>query len=368
MAKIKAVESKLISASLGIPDFGTGSDYLLVKVSDIDGNFGLGYIPEIFRITGDDSLGKAFEQFVSTVIGPLIVGKDADFIEEIWEDLFQKSTRWGRRGFTLASIGAVDMALWDLMGKTCGKPFYRLIGGYRKEVPTYANTAHDLPPDQLALKAREYVDKGFDSVKIRGSLTAVSTEVATERIRKVREEVGDEIRILVDLNGTYKLDPAIRTLKKWERYDLFWVEEPVHPNSIESFKRLKRETNIPIATGEQHGTVEDFRFLLESEAVDIIQPDVAYVGGVTEWLNVCAMAKAYGVPVSPHLNQIVSAHFVAARHNTMWIEYTPPDNPLGQAMFSIFDGPESIMIAKNGKVHVSDEPGFGFKLRKEISF
>ncbi len=368
MAKIKSVETKLIGRSFGIPDFGAHNEYLLIKISDIDGNFGLGYIPEIFDITGDESFGKVFEQFVSTVIAPLIIGKDADFIEEIWEELFQKTTRWGRRGFILASIGAVDIALWDLMGKTSGKPFYRLIGGYRKEVPTYANTAHDLSPNELALKAKEYVNMGFDTVKIRGSLTAVSPEIATERIKKVREEVGDNIKILVDLNGTYKLDLAIRTLKRWEKYNLFWVEEPVHPNNIESFKRLKREINIPIATGEQHGTIEDFKLLLESEAVDIIQPDPVYVGGVTEWLNVSAMAKAYGVPVSPHLNQIVSAHLVASRNNTMWIEYTPPDNPLGQVMFYIFEGPSSIMMAKNGKVYVSDDPGFGFKLRKEIRF
>jgi len=368
MAKIKEIRTKVVDSELGIPDFGTGSDYLLVKVIDDDGNFGIGYIPEIFKITGDPSLARVFEHMVSSVFAPMIKNKDAEYIEEIWENLFRASTRWGRRGIALASIGAIDMALWDLLGKTAGKPVYRLIGGYRKEVPTYANTAHDLPPAQLAKKAKEYVEKGFSAVKIRGSLTAVSSEVATERIKAVREAIGPDIKLLVDLNGTYKLDQAIRTLKKWEKYDLFWIEEPVHPDSLESFRRLKRAISIPIATGEQHGTMEDFKLLLDSEAVDIVQPDVAYVGGVTEWLNVCAMAKAYGVPVSPHLNQIISAHFVASRYNTMWIEYTASDNPLGKAQFAIFSEPKSIMNAKNGKVTVSEEPGFGYKLTSNVDF
>lgn len=368
MAKIKEVRTKLINGSLGIPDFGSGSDYLLVKVIDEDDNSGIGYIPEIFRFTGNDSLGRVFDLMIKDVLGPYLKGKDSEFLEDIWQDLFKKTTRWGRRGIVLASIGALDMALWDLMGKTASKPVWRLIGGYRKEVPTYANTAHDLDPKTLASKAAEYVEQGFDAVKIRGSLTAVPPDVATERIRQVREAVGPDVKIMVDLNGTYPLSLATRVLKKWEKYELFWVEEPVHPDSMESFVRLRKEVDIPIATGEQHGTLEDFKRLLDSGAVDIVQPDVIYVGGVTEWLNVCALAKSYGVPVSPHLNELVSAHFVASRSNTLWIEYTAEDNPLGKTLHSIFSGPGSILQAKNGKVEAPEKPGFGFELRKEFEF
>src|SRR5579875_2685742 len=98
MAKIKEIRTKVVDSELGIPDFGTGSDYLLVKVIDDDGNFGIGYIPEIFKITGDPSLARVFEHMVSSVFAPMIKNKDAEYIEEIWENLFRASTRWGRRG------------------------------------------------------------------------------------------------------------------------------------------------------------------------------------------------------------------------------------------------------------------------------
>ncbi len=353
---------------MGIPDFGTSSDYLVVKVTDSDDNYGIGYIPEIFRFTGKNNLGEIFNDIVKNLLGPYLVGKDADFIEYIWNDLFEKTTRWGRRGLMLAAIGVLDMALWDLKGKTLRKPVWRLLGAYRDTISTYANTAHDLSPDDLAKKALEYVEMGFNAVKIRGSLTAVPTEIATERIRKVREAIGPDISLMVDLNGTYTFNQALRALKKWEKFDLFWVEEPVHPDDLESYKRLKKEISIPIAAGEQHGTIFDFKQLLESEAIDIVQPDVIYVGGVTEWLKVSNLAKAYGIPVSPHLNQIVSSHLVGSSSNGMWIEYTAQDNPLGKTLNAVFSGPSQILHPLRGKIKLPEAPGFGFEMRDSITF
>ena len=367
MAKIKRIETTLISEELKIPDFGSRSDYLLIKVSDTDNNYGLGYIPEIFRFLKGNGLSEAFISVIKDVISPYLIGQDSDFGEFIWRDLYEKTTRWGRRGIVLAAIGAMDIALWDLKGKILNKPIWRLLGAYRDTIPAYANTAHDLKPNELADKAKEYVNQGFKAIKIRGSLTAVSPEEATQRIEKVREAIGPDIKLMVDLNGTYNLNQAIRILKKWEKYDLFWVEEPLHPDSLDAFRRLKKEISIPIASGEQLGTLEDFKLILDNESVDIIQPDVVYCGGLTEWLNICALAKAYGVPVSPHLNQIVSAHLVASRYNGMWIEYTAQDNPLGKTVNAIFRGPKSILMPTGGEIKLPNKPGFGFELNTAIN-
>jgi len=363
--KIREVKTKLIKGNLGFLDFGPASDYILVKITTDEGVRGLGYVPEYTHIKEGSGFGDLLATFIERTIGSLIIGKDPDSIEGIWEELYKKTTRWGRRGFIIHAIGGVDIALWDLLGKVTGKPLWRLLGAYRSEVPTYANTAHQLPPKELAGKALEYVNQGFDAVKIRGSLTAVSPEEATERIKSVREAIGEKVKLMVDLNGTYSIDLALKMCEKWEKYDLFWLEEPVHPDNLEGYKRLKKKCGVPLAAGEQHHTAFEFKLLLENELVDIVQPDVAHVGGISEWLKVWAMARNYGVPVSPHMVPIVSAHLVAAKPNTMWIEYMAPDNPLRSVMFDLFEEPKSIMYARKGKVYPPETPGIGLVLNKK---
>lgn len=362
MATINSVDVTLVSGEVRIKAFGSGSDYLLVRVGDTDGDFGIGYVPEIFRISGDNSLGQTYMTFVNGVLKPMLLGKDGSFITEIWEDLYNKTTRWGRRGIALSSIGAVDIALWDLMGKKASTPVFKILGGFRNEVPAYVNIMDDLKPEALAAKAQSFVEDGFRALKIRGALSSVSVGEATERIKKVREEIGDNIDILVDLNATYSLEQAIRALKRWERYELYLVEEPLHPDSLMAYKRLKRETSIPLAAGEQHGTVHDFMELILNEAVDIIQPDPVYAGGVTEWRRISSLARTFNVPMSPHLNQFVSTHLAASTPSVLWIEYADPANPLADAMYKMFKGPESIAKPSKGTVKPSSAPGFGFEV------
>lgn len=366
--KIREVRVGVFRVGLEIPDFGSANDMVVVKVIGEDGSEGIGYVTDYHHIKEGVYFSDLLAEFIRRIIARFVVGRDTTEYEAIWDELFQRLTRWGRRGFVIHAISGVDIAIWDLLAKEANKPLWRLLGGYRSEVTTYANTAHQLPPKELAAKALEYVKQGFDAVKIRGSLTAVSPEEATERIKAVREAVGPDVKLMVDLNGTYDLNLAMRMCRGWEKYELFWIEEPVHPDNLEGYKRLKRVCGIPIAAGEQHHTIYDFKLLLESEAVDIVQPDVGHVGGITEWLRVWALARAYGIPVSPHLMPIVSAHLVAAKPGTMWIEYTAPDNPLRSAIFDVFDEPKSIMYAKNGKVYVPETPGIGIKLKPQHQF
>jgi len=368
MTKITKIKTKLVKGNVSAHDFGKSMDYLIVKIDTDENITGIAILPELFQFSQSESLTTVVKPLIENILGNIIIGKDPTSIEAIWEELFIKTTRWGRRGLILQAISTIDVALWDILGKLSNKPIWQLLGGYRKVVPTYANTAYQLSPDELANKAKELVSKGFKAVKIRGTLTAVTPEEATERIKKVREAIGPDIKLMVDLNGSYTTELALKMLQRWERYDLYWVEEPVHPDNLEGYKKIKKSTDIKIAAGEQHFTIYDFKILIENELVDIVQPDVYVVGGVTEWLNVWSLAKAYDVQVSPHLAPVESAHLVAAKPNTMWIEYVPPDNYLRATLFQVLDEPSSILYAKNGVVTVNEMPGFGYKLKAKYEF
>lgn len=361
--RIKDVRVEVYTQRVDLADFGRGRDLAVVRVATDEGVEGISYVPGLSHIPVP--LSNAFKEIVEGVMRENIVGMDALAIEAIWDRLYKRLTRWGRRGIAVQAISGVDMALWDILGKASGIPLWRLLGGYREEVPAYANVAHHLPPRELAKKAQEYYERGFRAFKIRGARTEVSFEEATERIKAIRDALGYDVKLMVDLNGTLDTYQAIEYLRKWDRYELFWVEEPVHPDNFEGFKRIRRYANTLIAAGEQHSTVADFKILLERELVDVVQPDASWCGGITEWLRIWSMATAYGVPVAPHALHPIHTHLVAAKPNTMWIEYFYPDNPLYSLVYEVFEEPREALYAEKGVLRAPKSPGLGLKLKRK---
>lgn len=275
------------------------------------------------------------------VRGPLkasVVGQDPLLTEDLWRRMHAAVPRRGGEGVVRACMAGVDFALWDLKGKRLGAPVSTLLGGHRARIPTYANCAHGLPPDALAAKAVEYVKRGHTALKIRGSF--VSVPEAGERVRAVREAIGPDVKLMVDVNGTWDVDTAIEQLKRWERYDVYWLEEPVPPDDIPGYVRVRRRAGRTyIAGGEQHVGVPEFRQLIEQGAVDVVQPNAAITGGITDWLRIHALATLASVPVSPWNLQMVHLHLAAGLPNVKWIEYFMPDNPLLEFQGRLFKGP-----------------------------
>jgi D-arabinonate dehydratase len=366
LGDIRIVDLKVDIYTIGVDlaDFGKSRDIAVIRVITDRGIEGIGYVPEFFHIPTPFS--QAFKEILS-VIRENVVGLDPMSIEAIWNKLYQRLTRWGRRGLVLQAVSGVDMALWDILGKVSGLPLWRLLGGYREEVPAYANTAHHLPPGELAKKALEYYEGGFRAFKIRGARTEVSFEEATERIKAIRDTLGYDVKLMVDMNGTLDTHQAIEYLRKWERYELYWIEEPVHPDNLEGYKRIRKYTNTLIAAGEQHATITDFKNLIENELVDIVQPDAAICGGISEWLKIWSLATAYGVPVSPHALHPIHAQLVAAKPNTMWVEYFHSDNPLlGTLEHQVFEEPREALYAEKGVLRAPKKPGLGLVLKKGL--
>jgi L-alanine-DL-glutamate epimerase-like enolase superfamily enzyme len=307
-------------------------DIHLVEVHTDAGVTGLGFV------TAANATSDLAATLVRRTLRSAVVGEDPLLTDDLWRRMHEAVPRRGGEGLVRACLAGVDFALWDIKGKLLKAPVATVLGGRRPRVATYANCAHGLPPDQLAAKAAEYVKRGHTALKIRGSFVSVAE--AGERVKAVREAIGPDVKLMVDVNGTWDADTAIEQLRRWERYDVYWLEEPVPPEDVPGYVRVRRRAGRTyIAGGEQHVGVLEFRQLIEQGAVDVVQPNAAITGGITDWLRIHALATLASVPVSPWNLQMVHIHLAAGLPNVKWIEYFMADNPLLEFQSRLFKGP-----------------------------
>ncbi len=290
----------------------------------------------------------------------VVVGQDPFDNEKIWDDLWQPKLI-GRRGMTTRVISAIDIALWDIKGKACNMPVYKLLGGYSDSVPVYIAGGYYEEGKGLKELAEEMVESvamGANAIKMKIGGAPINEDV--ERVRVVREAVGPDIRLMVDANCAYPYYEAINIARKMEQYDVFWFEEPVNPDDYKGHQLISQATSIPIATGENEYTRYGFRDLIENRCAAILQPDALIVGGITESMKVAALAQAHDLPVAPHGNQDIHVHVVAAIPNGLTVEYyRGSTDPMWDKTFK-----EPLMV-DNGYVHPPDRPGLGIELNDE---
>ncbi|MEM7255055.1 MAG: mandelate racemase/muconate lactonizing enzyme family protein [Pseudomonadota bacterium] len=342
----------------------SGGDFeiIVVEVESDAGHRGMGY-QLLFG-----SFGRLVAQLIIEQLAPSILNEDPWHTNDLWERMNAAIPRRSADGFVRGSIAAIDVALWDLKAKEMNAPVSKLLGGSRERVRTYANCAHNLPPDQLGAKALEYVQAGHRALKVRGTSLALNDVAA--RIEAVRDAVGPDVRLMVDVNGTWDVDTAIQQLKRWERFDVYWLEEPVAPSDIAGYARIReRAGNTYIVGGEQHVGLSEFRALIDNRAVDIVQPNVAITGGVTDWLRIHSYATALGIPVSPWNMQAIHIHMATALPNVQWVEYFMPDNPLLALKAKLFSGPVIEEEVRPDGVYLKPPamPGFGLSLDPETA-
>jgi galactonate dehydratase len=216
-----------------------------------------------------------------------------------------------RRGYDFTTaLSALEQALWDVVGKTLGQPVYNLLGGAcRSKIRVYANgwANGDDAPDVAARRAREMVDRGFTALKWdpfpnpwRTYISRKQEDAAIESVRAVREAVGPEVDLLIEVHRRLAPTHALRVAEAIERYDPFWYEEPTHTENLDNVAAMRRRTRMPVVVGEDLYSKAEFRQVFEKQAADIINPDVATVGGILELKEIAAMAEPYDVVVSPH--------------------------------------------------------------------
>ncbi|HEV8482093.1 MAG TPA: L-rhamnonate dehydratase [Blastocatellia bacterium] len=332
-------------------------------------------IVEVFTDAGHVGLGNAAlsprltKQAIDLYLKPLLIGKDPFDTEFLWQHMYRQTMAFGRKGLVMAAISAVDIALWDILGKSTGQPVFRLLGGRTKpKIPVYASRLYCQNLEDLAAEASRYKEEGYRAMKLRfgwGPVDgAAGMELNLELLRTVREAIGYEIDLMADAYMGWTLDYARRMVPLVEPYRLRWLEEPVIPDDIRGYALLKAMGRVPIAGGEHEFTIYGFRELLEAGAVDYIQFDTNRVGGITQARKIAAMAEAHSVPVIPHAGQLHNYHIVMASLNSPMAEFFPVvDVEVGNELFwYIFDGEPSPV---NGYIDLKDDvPGLGLTIKE----
>jgi len=296
---------------------------------------------------------------VEGVLKEALIGEDPFNIEHLWNKMFWLVRGYGRKGVAFCAISSVDIALWDLKAKAVALPLYKLLGPYTDTVPIYGSGGWtNLSEKELVEEQVGFVERGIPRVKIKvGKDFGKAEEEDVRRLAAVRKAVGDNVEIYVDANNGYYAKQAIWMAQRFEQYKIGWFEEPVLPDDIDGLATVSRSISIPVATGEHEYTKYGFKDLISRGGADIIQPDVARVGGVTEWMKVAHMAHGFNLPVAPHFFGLVHLHLACATPNLKVVEYLAT----GEELYSIWCS-EVPQLSEGMWSPYPDKPGLGLQL------
>lgn len=335
--------------------------YLLVEVTSEQGDVGIGY--SYAGTAGATVLATVVDQ----LLAPVLRGCEDD-IAGIYEAMYQETLLLGRRGAVLRAMSALEMALWDLRAKRQGVPLATALGGSPRPVPAYASggyyRADDTDPvAAVRTEIEANMAAGFSDHKIK--VGGAPLRLDTLRVRAAASTMADGNRLALDANNAYRSVPdALEALREFETAagagGLWWFEEPFAPDEVEAHAELRRKVGTAIATGEIHQTRFEFQALAEQRAADILQPDAAVVGGVTEWLRVAHLAEGFGLRVAPHWNANVHVHLAAAVRCCVAVEHFCLAKDIYN--FEALLSPDTRLEVRDGQALVPDRPGIGIEL------
>lgn len=329
----------------------------LVNVHTDEGVSGIGW-------AGGTAAGRPGE-IVSALVEhykQALIGEDPFDYRRHWDAMWEPKIV-GRRGMSTQVLSAIDIALWDLMGKILKMPVHKLLGGFRDRIPTYIAGGYYEDGKGLKELAQEMEDNlGLGARAVKMKIGGVPVREDIERVRVVRDTIGPDIKLMVDANNAYAAYEAIDIARKIEPYDIFWLEEPVAPDDYEGHARVGESTSIPVATGENEYTRYGFRDLISHHSADILNADAQILGGITEFMQVSALAAAHDLRIAPHGAQEIHIHLVTAISNGLILEfYRETVDPLRGKIFK-----NPLTIDKDGCTTVPDRPGLGVEPDYEL--
>lgn len=358
-------------------DFGrlTTFDAAILRIETDDGIVGWG---EGKNAAGSAGSYGTLVHMLNYEVGPRLVGRDAAEISAVWEMLYngvrhEKAAMSGhampelsRRGLSIAAISAVDIALWDILGKSLGVPVWKLLGGRKADrLPAYASGGWE-SAEKIGGQLQSYLASGgFKAVKMRVGAMDGAPYVSAARVRAARKALGPSVDIMVDAHGTYTVADAKRFIQLVRDCDLAWFEEPVIADDKAGMAEVRAAGNVPIATGESEATRFAFRDLAVLRSADIFQPDPAFCGGITEAMRIGAIASAFNLRLAPHLWAgapcfFSGLHICAASPASFVVEYSVGANPM------IHDLVEETVAVKDGMLEIPDKPGLGFTINERV--
>jgi L-alanine-DL-glutamate epimerase-like enolase superfamily enzyme len=288
-------------------------EIVTVRVRDAEGAEGVGYTYTV------GAGGAAVHVLVARDLAPLLVGRDAERIEEIWNAMWWALHYGGRGGAQVLAISAVDIALWDLRARRQGAPLWRALGGFDPRVPCYAGGIDlDFPLDALLRQTDDNLARGFRAIKMKVGRPRLGEDVG--RVRAMRKHLGADFPLMIDANMRWSVDEAIRAARALAPLEPVWLEEPTIPDDVPGHARIVREGGLPIAAGENLHTLHEFRALIAAGGVTFPEPDVTNCGGVTVFLKICHLAESFNLPVTSHGAHDLTVHLLAAVPNRSYLE------------------------------------------------
>lgn len=318
-------------------------------------------------------------------LAPMLLGEDPLRVEFLWQRMYRRSFRHGRKGLMLNAIAGVDIALWDIVGLAAGLPLYRVLGACHERLRAYASGGFYSPGkgiEELAEECAAYIAEGYGAVKIkvgrdsdlpidrmadlpRSAEMRVTLDEDVKRVQAVRRAIGPNAGLAVDANNAWDQATALRFCKATEDCNLLWLEEPVLTDDVRTSAELARALTVPIAGYETETGLAPWKDLLAAGAIDVAQPDITYSGGFSECRRIAALTEAYNLPYAPHcfstaVTLVASVHLAASLPNAYLIEVDRNPNALRDELFE-----EPLTVDADGTIAPPDRPGLGVRLRQD---
>lgn len=349
--KISAIDTALLAVPTPKPMALQYPQHKLVvaQIATDAGIAGLGY-SLVFNGGG----AEAVVTYLETRLKPVLLGEDATQVERLWEKMFRADMGVRKQGIAGYALSALDIALWDLVGKAAGQPLYKLWGAAAERVGAYGSGGWaKYSIAELIAEAEKYAALGCKYYKMK--IHHPDEKVNRERVAAVKKALGPGVRMMVDVNQQRDVLANVRQAAALEEFDLVWYEEPVLADDYAGMAEVARRIRIPVAAGENHYTRWEFKELLERKAIAYAMPDVCRANGFSETLRIGRLAAAHGVALTPHLIHEISIHIVGASPNGFLVEFmdwAPPD---------LF---EELPVCKDGFIRIPDKPGHGMALAR----
>ena len=327
----------------------TAREFLVLEVLTRGGLSGMGYLQPLSG--GLETLGACMTE----MIAPIVIGRDATEVEGIWQSLW-RGTYWvGRMGIAVFCLSAVDVALWDLVGKKAGLPLHRLWGKSRSEVPAYGSGCwRGLGGDGMIARARHFTGMGLKAIKMQVAHVRPWRE-DVKNVLAMREALGPDIEIMVDVNMGWTADTAIQAGRYFDDAEVYWMEEPVVCEDFDGYRRVTRHLRTRVVGGETHYTRYDMRPFFRHPSTPILQPDVMR-GGLTELRKIAATADTWGITIAPHCFHELMVHVAASIPNASYLEYMDWND-------DIWVEPA---IPQQGMLRPPEAPGHGLAFKPEL--
>jgi L-alanine-DL-glutamate epimerase-like enolase superfamily enzyme len=359
--KITGMETEVLRMPPGkffmdaIHRFGAENGGVVLRLTTNANITGWGYISFGFETGGP----RVVEDILQGMLKQALIGQDPTLSKKLRQDMWRAAEYSGTSGLVTCAMAAVDMALWDIVGKAAKMPVFRLLGGYRTTLPTYdmCGWYYDNDDDlsQFQKQIHGALDEGFHAVKIKVGRNSLDDDI--KRIKAAQALLGKDRRLMVDANQKFNFTDALARGRVYQEMGCFWYEEPMMPHEMKEFGNLARELDIRIATGENLYGKYEFLELLRAGGADVVQPDNRRAGGVSEWMEIGAIADAFNVELASHGGAPTNMHMLLAMPNAIYME--------SGSLKSDTTHVEALRLV-NGEILAPEDPGMGNELRREF--